>query len=221
MQKRLFIIMFVLAFLNITRSKAGSDSYYQDPALRTYLSQAVSDLETEAKHIKEQYVSVTTRLAKLEYDLPEKFQSLSNLFQFSNSKFSMDNDARLFYDSYGMSDLEKFYLFSEGDDRYVPNPEPSPFATLAQLIAVSNQVVALNAFFAVLSSNLNSLSNAVSSITSSLANSQGSLQNLTMAYNRLDEICDNLTSAVQVNDDGSVVIAKSSPIDGRIEPTTG
>ncbi len=221
MQKRLFIIMFVLAFLNITRSKAGSDSYYQDPALRTYLSQAVSDLETKAKHIQEQYVSITSRLAKLEYDLPEKFQCLSNLFQFSNSKFGIDNDAHLFYDSYKLSDLEKFYLFSEGDDRYVPNPEPSSFATLAQLIAVSNQVVALNASFTVLSSNLTSLSNAVSSITSSLTNSQGSLDNLTIAYNRLDEICDNLTSAVQVNDDGSVVIAKSSLIDGRIEPTSG
>jgi hypothetical protein len=213
--------MFVLAFLNITRSKAGSDSYYQDPALRTYLSQAVSDLETKAKHIQEQYVSITSRLAKLEYDLPEKFQCLSNLFQFSNSKFGIDNDAHLFYDSYKLSDLEKFYLFSEGDDRYVPNPEPSSFATLAQLIAVSNQVVALNASFTVLSSNLTSLSNAVSSITSSLTNSQGSLDNLTIAYNRLDEICDNLTSAVQVNDDGSVVIAKSSLIDGRIEPTSG
>ncbi len=221
MRKRILAIVFALMFLNIHQSKAESDSHYQDSELRTYLSQAVSDLETEAKHIKEQYVSVTTRLAKLEYDLPEKFQSLSNLFQLSDSKFGIDNDAHLFYDSYKLSDLEKFYLFSEGDDRYVPNPEPSPFATLAQLIAVSNQVVALNASFATLSSNLTSLSNTVSSITASLSNSQGSLQNLTIAYNRLDEICDNLTSAVQVNDDGSVVIAKSSPIDGRIEPTTG
>ena len=221
MRKRILAIVFALMFLNIHQSKAESDSHYQDSELRTYLSQAVSDLETEAKHIKEQYVSVTTRLAKLEYDLPEKFQSLSNLFQLSDSKFGIDNDAHLFYDSYKLSDLEKFYLFSEGDDRYVPNPEPSPFATLAQLIAVSNQVVALNASFATLSSNLTSLSNTVSSITASLSNSQGSLQNLTIAYNRLDEICDNLTSAVQVNDDGSVVIAKSSPIDGRIEPTSG
>lgn len=221
MRKRILAIVFALMFLNIHQSKAESDSHYQDSELRTYLSQAVSDLETEAKHIKEQYVSVTTRLAKLEYDLPEKFQCLSNLFQLSNSKFSVDNDAHLFYDSYGMSELEKFYLFSEGNDRYVPNPEPSPFATLSQLLAVSNQVVALNASFAALSSNLTSLSNAVSSITASLSNSQGSLQNLTIAYNRLDEICDNLTSAVHVNDDGSLMIAKSSPIDGIIEPTTG
>lgn len=221
MRKRILAIVFALVFLNIHHSKAESDSHYQDSELRTYLSQAVSDLETEAKHIKEQYVSVTTRMAKLEYDLPEKFQSLSNLFQLSDSKFGIDNDAHLFYDSYKLSDLEKFYLFSEGDDRYVPNPEPSPFATLPQLLAVSNQVVALNASFATLSSNLTSLSNTVSSITASLSNSQGSLQNLTIAYNRLDEICDNLTSAVQVNDDGSVVIAKSSPIDGRIEPTSG
>ncbi|MBP5627914.1 hypothetical protein J6X96_07120, partial [bacterium] len=215
------LFLLICTILCVLSATAENDGVYQNHELRTYLSQAVSDLETEAKHIKEQYVSVTTRLAKLEYDLPEKFQSLSNLFQLSDSKFGIDNDAHLFYDSYKLSDLEKFYLFSEGDDRYVPNPEPSPFATLAQLIAVSNQVVALNASFATLSSNLTSLSNTVSSITASLSNSQGSLQNLTIAYNRLDEICDNLTSAVQVNDDGSVVIAKSSPIDGRIEPTSG
>lgn len=194
------------------------DDNYQDSEFRTYLSQAVSDLEKQVKHINEQYVSLTSRLAKLEYDLPEKFQCLSNLFQLSNSHFSVDNDAHLFYDSYGMSELEKFYLFSEGDDRYVPNPEPSPFATLAQLIAVSNQVVALNASFTILSSNLTSLSNTVSSITASLSNSQGSLENLSIAYNRLDEICDSLTSVMKVNSDGSVVLCKSSPIVGNIEP---
>lgn len=218
MRKRILAIVFALVFLNIHQSKAESDSHYQDSELRTYLSQAVSDLETKAKHIQEQYVSITSRLSKLEYDLPEKFQCLSNLFQLSNSKFSIDNDAHFFYDSYGMSELEKFYLFSEGDDRYVPNPEPSPFATLAQLLAVSNQVVALNASFATLSSNLTSLSNAVSSITSSLSNSQGSLENLTIAYNRLDEICESLTSVMKVNSDGSVVLCKSSPVIGKIEP---
>lgn len=215
------LVLLICTVLCVISAKAENDDVYRDPELRTYLSLAISDLDTRAKHIQEQYVSVTSRLAKLEYDLPEKFQCLSNLFQLPNSKFSIDNDAHLFYDSYGMSELEKFYLFSEGDDRYVPNPEPSPFATLAQLLAVSNQVVALNASLATLSFNLTSLSNAVSSITASLSNSQGALQNLTIAYNRLDEICESLTTAVKINDDGSVVIARLSPLDGRIEPTTG
>lgn len=212
------LVLLICTVLCVISAKAENDDVYRDPELRTYLSLAISDLDTRAKHIQEQYVSVTSRLAKLEYDLPEKFQCLSNLFQLPNSKFSIDNDAHLFYDSYGMSELEKFYLFSEGDDRYVPNPEPSPFATLAQLLAVSNQVVALNASFAILSSNLTSLSNTVSSITASLSNSQESLENLTIAYNRLDEICDSLTSVMKVNSDGSVVLCKSSPIVGKIEP---
>lgn len=212
------LFLLICTILCVLSATAENDGVYQNHELRTYLSQAVSDLEIKAKHIQEQYVSITSRLSKLEYDLPEKFQCLSNLFQLSNSKFSIDNDAHFFYDSYGMSELEKFYLFSEGDDRYVPNPEPSPFATLAQLLAVSNQVVALNASFATLSSNLTSLSNAVSSITSSLSNSQGSLENLTIAYNRLDEICESLTSVMKVNSDGSVVLCKSSPVIGKIEP---
>ena len=89
MRKRILAIVFALMFLNIHQSKAESDSHYQDSELRTYLSQAVSDLETEAKHIKEQYVSVTTRLAKLEYDLPEKYQSLTNLFQLFSHKYHL------------------------------------------------------------------------------------------------------------------------------------
>lgn len=203
--------------LCVVSVKAESDGVYQDAELRSYLSQAVSDLETKAKHIQEQYVSVTSRLAKLEYDIPEKFQCLSNLFQFSNSKFCIDNNACLFYDSYELSDLERFFLFSEGDNYRDPD-SPSTVATLEQLLVVSNQVVTLNASLTAINSNLNSLSNIVNSITISLASSQESLQSLTVAYNRLDEICDDLLSVVKINTDGSIVFCKSSPIIGRIEP---
>jgi len=201
-------------------TKANGEAFYQDTEIRTLLSKSVLDLEKQAKHIQEQYVSITSRLSKLEYEIPEKFQCLSNLFQLSNSHFNIDNDAPLFYDSYGISDLEKFYLFSEGDRYGNPDP-PSPYATLEQLLAVSNRVVTLSDSLSPLSSNLTSLQNTISSISVLQTSLQNSLQSLTIAYNLLNEQCNNLTSAVQVNDDGSVVIARSSPIVGSIEPTTG
>ena len=216
MKKSLLILAFVCSFLYTTSSVAEDDTYYQDPVLRTSLTQTISDLENQAQHIKEQYVSVTSRLAKLEYDLPEKFQCLSNLFLISNSSFRVDDNANIFYDSYDLEELEKF-MFLSADDRSTI-PEPTPFATLPQLLAVSNQVVTLSGSFATLSSNLSSLINTVDAISSSLQSSQHSLQNLTLAYNRLDELCGNLTSAINVSDSGSVVIAKSSPIVGKIEP---
>ncbi|MBR5624882.1 hypothetical protein IKW72_07780 [bacterium] len=215
--KNFSLLFFLLIPATVVASAIdNSSSCYQDPELRAYLSQAVSNLEVQSKYIKEQYVSVTSRLAKLEYDLPEKFQCLSNLFQFSNSRFSINNDARLNSGVYEINDFERFFLYSEE----VFN-SGSSFATLEELIAVSNQVVDLKTSFTALSSNLASLSNAVNSIANSLSNSQGALQNLSIAYNRLDEICEDITNAITINDDGSVVIARSSPIVGRIDPTTG
>ena len=196
----------------------GEATYLKNPQPNEYWTKSFSSLKEQVYIIQSQYVSITSRLAKLEYDIPSKFQYLSNLFQTSNSRFYVDNNAHIYYDTYELSDFEKFFVCSEGDRYGNPDP-PSPYATLTQLNAVSNQVVELSTSFSVLSSNLLNLSNTVSSITSSLSNSQGSLQNLTIAYNRLDEICDNLTSVIKVNSDGSVVMCKSSPIIGRKEPT--
>ena len=196
----------------------GEVTYLKNNEPNEYWTKSFLSLKEQVYIIQSQYVSITSRLAKLEYDIPSKFQCLSNLFQTSNSRFYVDNNAHIYYDTYELSDFEKIFVYSEGDRYGNPDP-PSPYATLAQLTAVSNQVVALSASFSTLSSNLTSLSNIVSYITSSISNSQGSLQNLTIAYNRLDEICDNLTSVIKVNSDGSVVMCKSSPIIGRREPT--
>ena len=127
--KCVHITIFVSMFLTIMTSKAESDDFYQDPELRAYLSQSVSNLEGLARHIKEQYVSVTSRLAKLEYDIPEKFQYLSNLFKTSNSNFRLDNNANLFYDAYDTDEFEQYMIFAA--DRSAP--EQSAFATLASL----------------------------------------------------------------------------------------
>lgn len=217
MRESVFAIVFISLFLAVMTSKAENDDFYQDPELRAYLSQSVSNLEGLARHIKEQYVSVTSRLSKLEYDIPEKFQYLSNLFKTSNSNFRLDNNANLFYDAYDTDEFEQYMIFAA--DRSAP--EQSAFATLEQLLAVSNQVVAMSASLSSLSASLTSLQNTISSISATQSSLQTSLQNLTTAYNQLNELCSSLTSAVKVNEDGSVVIAKSSPIVGRIEPTTG
>lgn len=207
------IIAILILFGALSLFASQENQYSKDSKRNVYFSESFSSLKEQVCVIQSQYISITSRLSKLEYDIPEKFQSLSNLFQTSKSNFHVDNNACIYYDEYELSDFEKFFIYSESDR----NPPPQ-YATLAQLTAVSNQVAALSGSFSALSSNLTFLSNTVSSITSSLSNSQGSLQNLTIAYNRLDEICDNLTSVIKVNSDGSVVIAKSSPIIGKIEP---
>ena len=217
MRKYLLTVLLACMFLNALPSNAEGDLFYQDPELRTYLSQSILDLEKQAKQIQEQYISVTSRLSKLEYDIPEKFQCLSNLFQTSNSSFRLDNNANLFYDAYDTDEFEQYMIFAA--DR--SGPEQSAFATLEQLLAVSNQVVALSASLSSLSASLTSIQSTISSISASQSSLQNSLQNLTTSYNQLNELCNNLSSAVKVNSDGSVVIAKSSPIVGNIEPTTG
>ena len=214
MNKIVLPLILTCVVLNVI---AATEEKINDANLNIFLLKSLSNLEYQVEGIQSQYVSITSRLAKIEYDIPIIFQSFSNLFQISDSKFHIDNNAHIYYDTYELSDFEKFFICSEGNRYGNPDP-PSPYATLAQLTAISNQVVDLRASFSALSSNLESMSNTVSSITASLSNSQGSLQNLTIAYNRLDEICDNLVSVIKVNSDGSIVMCKSSPIIGNAEP---
>jgi hypothetical protein len=220
MRKSVLTIILVFMFLSSLPIKADSNNFYQDPELRIFLSQSVLALEKQAKHIQEQYVSITSRLSKLEYEIPEKIQCLSNLCKTADINFRFDDNANIYYDAYDIEEFENFMFFAAAD-RSVPNSDPSPFATLEQLLAVSNQVVTLSGSLSSLSSNLTSLQNTVNSILASQTSLQNSLQSLTVAYNLLNEQCNNLTSAVQANDDGSVVIAKSSPLVGRTEPTSG
>ena len=220
MRKSVLTIIPVFMFLSSLPIKADSNNFYQDPELRIFLSQSVLALEKQAKHIQEQYVSITSRLSKLEYEIPEKIQCLSNLCKTADINFRFDDNANIYYDAYDIEEFENFMFFAAAD-RSVPNSDPSPFATLEQLLAVSNQVVTLSGSLSSLSSNLTSLQNTVNSILASQTSLQNSLQSLTVAYNLLNEQCNNLTSAVQANDDGSVVIAKSSPLVGRTEPTSG
>ena len=214
------VIETLVLFGSLSLFASQNNTYPKDLELQDYLSESFSNLKEQVCEIQSQYVSITSRLAKIEFDIPPKFQSLSNLFQTSDLQFNVDDNAHIYYDTYELSDFEKFLLCHEGD--FYGNLDSSAqFASLANLIVVSNQVVKLEKTISFLTSRLNTLSDSISSISSKPSVSQNSISNLAVAYNSLDRMCSDLTSVITVNDDGSVVIAKTSPIVGDIEPTTG
>lgn len=216
--KNVFAMLFLFGSLSLFASQ--ENLYPKNSELDDYFSESFSRLKEQVCGIQSQYVSVTSRLAKIEYDIPLKFQCFSNLFQTANTRFYVDNNAYIYYDTYELSDFEKFFLCQEGDF-YGNFDSSTQFASLAHLIAVSNQVVRLEKTISFLTSRLNTLSDAISSISSKPSVSKNFLSNPVAAYNSLDRMCSDLTSVIEVNDDGSVVIAKSSPIVGDIGPTTG
>ncbi|MBR5901634.1 hypothetical protein IKZ40_04730 [bacterium] len=214
------VITMLFLFGSLSLFASHENLYPKNFELDDYFSESFSRLKEQVCGIQSQYVSVTSRLAKIEYDIPLKFQCFSNLFQTANSRFYVDNNAYIYYDTYELSDFEKFFLCQEGDF-YGNFDSSTQFASLANLIAVSNQVVRLEKTISFLTSRLNTLSDAISSMSSKPSVSKNSLSNPAAVYNSLDRMCSDLTSVIEVNDDGSVVIAKSSPIVGDIEPVTG
>ena len=212
------VIVTRVLFGSLSLFASQNNTYPKDLELHDYLSVSFSNLKEQVCEIQSQYVSITSRLAKIEFDIPPKFQSLSNLFQISDLQFNVDNTAHIYYDTYELSDFEKFLLCHEGD--FYGNLDSSAqFASLANLIVVSNQVVKLEKTISFLTSRLNTLSDSISSISSKPSVSQNSISNLAVAYNSLDRMCSDLTSVIKVNDDGSIVMCQSSPIIGAIEPS--
>ena len=212
------VIVTLVLFGSLSLFASQNNTYPKDLELHDYLSVSFSNLKEQVCEIQSQYVSITSRLAKIEFDIPPKFQSLSNLFQTSDLQFSVDNNAHIYYDSYELSDFEKFFLCHEGDF-YDNLYFSTQFASLDNLIAVSNQVVSLEETISFLISRLNTLSDTISSISSKPSVSQNSLSNLAVAFKSLDRTCSDLTSVIKVNPDGSVVMCQTSPIVGEIEPS--
>ena len=91
--KNVIATLVLLGSLSLFASQ--ENLYPKDYELDDYFSEAFSLLKEQVCGIQLQYVSVTSRLAKIEYDIPLKLQCFSNLFQTANSRFYVDNNAHI------------------------------------------------------------------------------------------------------------------------------
>ena len=221
MKRNLSAITSLFALLFISAAVYGdfNDVYDVD------LLKSVEDLQTQVMDLKNQYVSITSSLERIQLEIPRGLQNFPDLFYIEGQNLVVGPDGNIYYNDRDIGDYVNIMGIQPGNTGDTsdsdPNPSRASYVTMEQFNQLADLVFTLSATCQTLSANLTSLQNTVSSISASQSSLQNSLQSLTASYNQLNELCNSLTSAVKVNSDGSVVIAKSSPIVGRIEPTTG
>ena len=197
----------------------SSDAYDVD-----LLIMSVEALQTQVMEIKSQYDSITSSLERIQLEIPRGLQNFPELFYLEGQNVIVGPDGIIYYDRRDIRDYVSI-LGSQSDNAggngaSGPDQTRAGYVTTEQFNQLADLVLSLSTSCQTLSANLTSLQNTVNAISAAQSTSQASLQNLTAAYNQLNELCNRLTTAIKVNDDGSVVIAKSSPIVGRIEPAT-
>lgn len=218
MKRNLSAITFLFALLFISAAVYGDSNDVYD----VDLLKSVEDLHAQVMELKSQYVSITSGLERIQLEIPRGLQNFPDLFYIEGQNLVVGPDGNIYYNDRDIRDYVSIMDIQSGNtgdtDVSDPNPTRSSYVTMEQFNQLADIVFNLSATCQTLSANLTSLQSTVSSISVSQSSLQNSLQNLTASYNQLNELCNSLTSAVKVNSDGSVVMCKSSPIIGKIEP---
>ena len=218
MKRNLLAITSLFALLLISVAVYGDshDVYDVD------LLKSVENLQAQVMDLRNQYVSITSSLERIQLEIPRGLQNFPDLFYIEGQNLVVGPDGNIYYNDRDIKDYVSIMDMQPGNtgdtDVSDTNSTRSSYVTMEQFNQLADLVFTLSATCQTLSANLTTLQNTVNSISATQSNLQTSLQNLTTAYNQLNGLCTNLTSAVKINSDGSVVIAKSSPIVGKIEP---
>ncbi|MBP5628000.1 hypothetical protein J6X96_07555, partial [bacterium] len=206
-----------IAFLALPVASAAVYGVPEDICDADFI-RSVEDLQAQVMEIKSQYVSITSSLERIRSEIPQGLRNFSDLFCLEGQNIIVGPDGNIYYDNRDIRDYVSI-MGSQSDDAGDSRDQlRAGYVTTEQFNQLSELVFTLSATCQTLSANFASLQSTLNSISDSQTSLQNSLQNLNSAYAQLNEHCETLSSAVQVNVDGSVVIAKSSPIVGNVEP---
>lgn len=157
------------------------------------------DLQNIVSEIAEQYTAITSKIDLIKQSIPKELERIIKEQRKDNYSESADS----YY-----STME--ILSEEECDPVIR----AGYATVEQLNALADYVFNLEI-------KLQALSNTVSGVSSQIPTINSTIQSLVNACGSLNTNLQTLNSAINVKQDGSVVICQSSPLIGKIEPTGG
>lgn len=187
-----FFLIILAVMINVT-AKAEDEIFSE-----TYdFSEKLSEVQDTIKEISEQYVAITSKIDLIQNELLNE-QGTILKEQKTGSQVSLSGDSY-----YSM-----LQLFSEGERE----------SSRANYVTYEEFEDLLVMFYGLLDS-LESLSNTVSGISAQIPTINSTIQSLVNSCGHLNTDVQTLKSVIEVKQDGSVSLCKSSPIIGKIEPT--
>lgn len=192
------LLLFILLSIMIaTVTKADNNINTGD---NYNFSEKFIELQDIVAEISDQYTAITSKLDSIQHELPNE---LENRIM---ERIAKDQETGVKKQYYSMMEI-----FSE-DER--DSLIRAGYATIEQFNALADYVFNLE-------SKLQALSNTVSGISSQIPTINSTIQSLVNACGSLNNNLQTLNSVIEVKQDGSVVLCKSSPLIGKIEPPGG
>ncbi len=190
--KSFFLLIILAVMINVT-AKAEDEIFSE-----TYdLSEKLSEVQDTIKEISEQYVAITSKIDLIQNELLNE-QGTILKEQKTGGQVSLSGDSY-----YSM-----LQLFSEGERE----------SSRANYVTYEEFEDLLIMFYGLLDS-LESLSNTVSGISAQIPTINSTIQSLVNSCGSLNTDVQKLKSAIEVRSDGTMSLCKSSPLNGKQEPT--
>jgi len=186
----LVVLSLIPTVVNAEDDVAASDRYD--------LVDRLTDLQEVVADIAEQYAAITSRIDFIQQRLTEGQETV---LKEETIKKSDPNLAESYY--------SMLNFFSEGERE----------SSLRSNYVTEDEFEELVVMFYHLLDSFESLSNTVSGISAQIPTINSTLQSLVNACGTLNSKMQTLNSVIEVKQDGSVSLCKSSPLIGKIEPT--
>lgn len=183
------------------------------------LLKSLEDLQAQVLEIKYQYVSITSNLEKIKLDIPYGLQSFPGLFMIDNHDLFVGPDGNIYYRQQNMQDYI-CELNNYSDDSCSgtneTNQTRSGYVTIEEFNQLATLVNSLSATCQTLSNNLSAISDTVLNITQQINAASSAIQRLNMQCEALNQRQETFDRAIDIKEDGRLVLSLS-PLGGNRE----
>ena len=187
------------------------------------LLKSVEDLQAQVMEIKDQYISITSSLERIQLEIPYSLQNFPDIFNLNDQNLIIGPDGNIYFDHRDLRDYvcvinSQSENASDSDTNNVDQTR-SGYVTTEQFNQLADLVFTLSASCQTLRANLLTISNTVSGITQQMSMTSAAIHNLNTQCETLNQKHETLDNAINIMEDGRLILTLS-PLVGNREPET-
>ena len=173
--------------------------------------------------IKDQYISITSSLERIQLEIPYSLQNFPDIFNLNDQTLIIGPDGNIYFDHRDLRDYvcvinSQSENASDSDTNNVDQTR-SGYVTTEQFNQLADLVFTLSASCQTLRANLLTISNTVSGITQQMSMTSAAIHNLNTQCETLNQKHEPLDNAINIMEDGRLILTLS-PLVGNREPET-
>ncbi len=187
------------------------------------LLKSVEDLQVQVMEIKDQYISITSSLERIQLEIPNGLQNFPAIFNLDDQNLIVGPDGNIYFDN---RDIRDYVCVINSQSENADNSNTnnvdqtrSGYVTTEQFNQLADLVFTLSTSCQTLRANLLAISNTVSGITQQMSETSVAIQNLNTQCETINQKHKTLDRVINIKEDGRLILTLS-PLIGNREPQT-